>query len=456
VTLELVACEECPSGQGSSSSLVPVRIGFRLEDGHRTEWSGPSHSSIWSILETLATQDERIASMLQVTPEGLVPTIIYIQQQIGGEQALRETTIESLGIRGPVLFKLDHRPPPPPSNKSAKLTASAQSSVATVPTSTAPSTSSARTDNLVPQSSSAASQLTYSQHLPQGESASIIFPPEAGGSLSNEPFSIFGTRPARSIFDSSAPAQRKYERPLTIGELIGVNLEPDDETTSQRATVPEHLRNFRFPTETEGQNLMDTDDTPGTSNYGCSPCEREDLIFQRITTETIDTGPELPDEFFQLTENELRRIIADLRKAAGTDAVLGEQNIQSAARRRLYSRYPRCIIKFIWSDDVVLQACFKPLENVSALYEFIRDRLADTSVDFQLFTTPPRVNLSNMSHSLIEAQLFPMAIVHMTTRNGSPKARDILRPDVLEAINTKSAAQANEITSKWMARKASS
>ncbi|VDD79843.1 unnamed protein product [Mesocestoides corti] len=394
--------------------------------------------------------------MLQVTPEGLVPTIIYIQQQIGGEQALRETTIESLGIRGPVLFKLDHRPPPPPSNKSAKLTASAQSSVATVPTSTA-------------------SQLTYSQHLPQGESASIIFPPEAGGSLSNEPFSIFGTRPARSIFDSSAPAQRKYERPLTIGELIGVNLEPDDETTSQRATVPEHLRNFRFPTETEGQNLMDTDDTPGTSNYGCSPCEREDLIFQRITTETIDTGPELPDEFFQLTENELRRIIADLRKAAGTDAVLGEQNIQSAARRRLYSRYPRCIIKFIWSDDVVLQACFKPLENVSALYEFIRDRLADTSVDFQLcmfpthlgflsflefyrklvffllttVTTPPRVNLSNMSHSLIEAQLFPMAIVHMTTRNGSPKARDILRPDVLEAINTKSAAQANEITSKW-------
>uniref|UniRef100_A0A5K3EL04 UBX domain-containing protein n=1 Tax=Mesocestoides corti TaxID=53468 RepID=A0A5K3EL04_MESCO len=94
--------------------------------------------------------------------------------------------------------------------------------------------------------------------------------------------------------------------------------------------------------------------------------------------------------------------------------------------------------------------------KVSALYEFIRDRLADTSVDFQLFTTPPRVNLSNMSHSLIEAQLFPMAIVHMTTRNGSPKARDILRPDVLEAINTKSAAQANEITSKWMARKASS
>ncbi len=55
----------------------------------------------------------------------------------------------------------------------------------------------------------------------------------------------------------------------------------------------------------------------------------------------------------------------------GTDTPLGEQNIQKAARERLYARYPRCIIKFVWADDVVLQACFRPLEKGTPGFSYL-------------------------------------------------------------------------------------
>lgn len=55
--MELVPCEGSTSTTSGSSR--DVRVGFRLDDGHRTQWTGPVNSSIWDILEHIATTDER-------------------------------------------------------------------------------------------------------------------------------------------------------------------------------------------------------------------------------------------------------------------------------------------------------------------------------------------------------------------------------------------------------------
>ncbi|VDO11652.1 unnamed protein product [Rodentolepis nana] len=107
-TLELVSCDQ------ATVSNCKVRIGVRLQNGYRAEWNGMSDSTIWSVLESLASKDERIADMLTTSSDDLVPTVMYLQNYFGGEDILRQTTLSSLGIRDSALFQLMRRQAPPP------------------------------------------------------------------------------------------------------------------------------------------------------------------------------------------------------------------------------------------------------------------------------------------------------------------------------------------------------
>nr|VZI35710.1 unnamed protein product [Spirometra erinaceieuropaei] len=92
---------------------------------------------------------------------------------------------------------------------------------------------------------------------------------------------------------------------------------------------------------------------------------------------------------------------------------------------------------------------------VSALYDFIKDYLVPTARDFQLYTTPPKVNIpNNSSATLVEANLVPMTKVHLTLPSGPPKAADVLRPEYLASLTTESSA-ADEIAIKWISKQPS-
>ncbi|VDM18656.1 unnamed protein product [Hydatigera taeniaeformis] len=416
-TVELVAQDEgettlCPSD-------ITVRIGIRLEDSHRVEWSGYSSSSIWDILETLASHDKRIADLLAPTTDGLVPTVVYLRNQISGEKSLRETTVHSLGIRGSALFQLHRGPPelvkgaekssPPVQSSSGGSSGSGTgASGSSSPPAKKPPPPSASQDLSPLAPLAGGSHLAYTQRLPQGESASIVFPggsgssPGAATSSTLDPFSIFGSASSRSIFDPDESTRENPKKSLTVGEMIGVSLEPDTPTSSRHQAISEHPE-FKFPTETEGQDLLHLQKADESAHTSTGMCEREEVLFRRQTSVSHDLeSEELPDEYFELTERELRLIIAGLRKEAGTDVPLGERSLQRSARSAFIENCERCIIRFTWSDDIYLQACFRPQEHVSALYDFLRERLANRELSFQLFTTPPRVILSHMDATLME------------------------------------------------------
>ncbi|KAM7541118.1 hypothetical protein Aperf_G00000046129 [Anoplocephala perfoliata] len=290
--------------------------------------------------------------------------------------------------------------------------------------------------------------MVLQQHLPQGETAS-----STGASSSFEPFSIFGAARTRSMFDTDAPVSDRPERPMTVGEILGISLEPDSRASSEEVATSAQFRQFRFPAETEGQNLMDPEEESHESEVISGPCDREEVIFQRPPPASHDTdSEELPPEYFDLTAPELQRLIADLRREAGTDSLLGEQNAQRAARAKNLKRFRRCIIRFIWTDDVILQACFYPQEPVSALYDFIRERLVNRDISFDLFTAPPRVVLSNTTETLVKAKLFPLSKVYFKVKNGSSKGREVLNDKLLEKIDATSVTEAHQVAAKWMPR----
>lgn len=84
-----------------------------------------------------------------------------------------------------------------------------------------------------------------------------------------------------------------------------------------------------------------------------------------------------------------------------------------AAERQ--AKYPLTTIRFRIGADLVVQATFKSRETVSALYEFMRTKVAVVHDDFYLYTTPPMNKLTDMHTTLYDARLAPSAIVHCSS-----------------------------------------
>ncbi|VDL95966.1 unnamed protein product [Schistocephalus solidus] len=447
--------------------------------------------------------------MMTLTDTGLAPTLIYIQQQVRplslrakrrrltyaskpnplaslvcGEAFLRSATLSSLGIReGSVLLQLVQRVQtamdvPPKVCSVAPQTMADQSPLESVP----------------PPARVAAPMPPMKND--NGESFSLIFPSQAATQAPSnsstspfgEPFSIFGARPAKSVFGEPERQQPKQPKvwlpfislplglvtltsalflhfimrfflflllPLPLFLLIlPLLLNPPFLLLppppllflpflffySFSSTALSFLTLIFYLLETEG------------AQQDCTPCDREAIIYRRVVPQSTDVeiSDDVPDEFFELTEGELRRILARLREEAGTDAPLGASSLHQTTRARFYARYPRCILRFTWPDDVLLQACFRPGERVSALYDFIKDFLIPTAGDFQLYTTPPKVNIPNNSTTtLAEANLVPMTKIHLTLPSGPPRAVDVVRPEFLASMTPESAT-ADEIAIKWI------
>ncbi|KAA0186257.1 hypothetical protein FBUS_00025, partial [Fasciolopsis buskii] len=96
------------------------------------------------------------------------------------------------------------------------------------------------------------------------------------------------------------------------------------------------------------------------------------------------------------------------------DEPLQTAAMRNEARLKTYRKYKRAVIQFHWSDGIVVQACFSPRESLSALFCFVKELLRQSSMSFSLYTTPPKVTLSQSPTSLIEASLVPLAKVYFS------------------------------------------
>ncbi|TPP67886.1 hypothetical protein FGIG_10715 [Fasciola gigantica] len=111
---------------------------------------------------------------------------------------------------------------------------------------------------------------------------------------------------------------------------------------------------------------------------------------------------DLPDEFFEHTEADIRSLIQACRNVWNADEPLKTAAMRNEARLKMYRKYKRAVVQIHWSDGIVVQACFAPGEKLSALFDFVKQLLRQQSMKFSLYTTPPKVTLKQSSISLIE------------------------------------------------------
>lgn len=85
--------------------------------------------------------------------------------------------------------------------------------------------------------------------------------------------------------------------------------------------------------------------------------------------------------------------------------------------------YEQVAIRFVINRRYILQGLFRPEEPVSRLLEFARANLVCPHLaheDFYLYTSPPRLVLSDLRKPLSAYQLAPAANVHLGHRTVSP------------------------------------
>ncbi|CAK9297130.1 unnamed protein product [Gordionus sp. m RMFG-2023] len=151
----------------------------------------------------------------------------------------------------------------------------------------------------------------------------------------------------------------------------------------------------------------------------------------------------IPDEFFELTELDVRFMLSDLvkRRQDLENAPLKTREMMQLEAMNKMHRYPKCLVRlhlpkhnpmvvFEECDRVYIQAMFRSDETLSDLYNFVKESIPVLKIgqtSFYLFTAPPKHLLQNTNHiTLFDANLYPSTIIHIGFNPGLKSVKNEL------------------------------
>ncbi|CAG9818454.1 unnamed protein product [Phaedon cochleariae] len=171
--------------------------------------------------------------------------------------------------------------------------------------------------------------------------------------------------------------------------------------------------------------------------------ERNAMLFSLETAQAVPSE-DLPDDFFDLTIDDARKILRDVKKQRFhmdntplmTSALRNLENSKNQLRQ--LNRYKKAVVRVQFPDRAVLQGTFKPTETVKDVVEFVRGFLQDTSTEFYVYSTPPKCILDE-NKRLIELGFVPGVMIHFGTNNPDRKS-DFLKKELQDKFTSNSVA----------------
>lgn len=113
------------------------------------------------------------------------------------------------------------------------------------------------------------------------------------------------------------------------------------------------------------------------------------MLFSLESAQSLPSE-DLPDDFFELTIEDARRILRDVKKQSrGTEntpllTAAMRQLEESKKQLRQLNRFKKAIIRIQFADRIVLQGVFAPTDSMVNVMEFVREFLEDGSKKFYL------------------------------------------------------------------------
>ncbi|XP_077107526.1 tether containing UBX domain for GLUT4 [Ranitomeya variabilis] len=443
--LEMVSSAQ----QRAGAENTKVRVALQLEEGVRLLDEFLCSQSLWEVL----TRFPQTRVCLEEIAPGSIAVCIYMRDEVSGEQSLRQTTLQSLGLTsGSAIIRFVVRKNMPSGNRQpeifqeeAKKNIYAHKTLRESPP--------VAKDAAGEPSAADQKELESSDTTNLEPSAALVQAVDAGLSSAqsiNQSYVTVG-RPdlecdvpgpsSVGSCKSSAQPQVNSFMPFQGGghRLGGANVPTEANMPTATAQEP-----FQSPGPSKAKKYK-TDEEE--SDLG--QIDRQSLVCHLDLEESMSVRSlELPDNFFEVTMDDVRRRFAELRgeRKRLEEAPLLTKALREAQQREKLERYPKVVLRILFPDRCVLQGFFRVSETIGAVREFVTNHLEEPEIPFYLFITPPRTELDE-SLTLFQAQLFPAAVVHF----GSPKQKEqFLRQNfVNEAI---SLSQADIIIARAMPR----
>ncbi|KAL1005507.1 hypothetical protein UPYG_G00059990 [Umbra pygmaea] len=467
--------EVVPSTRKQTVADSSLRIALQMEDGSRLQGSFSSGQTLWELLTHFP--QTRVS---ELSESGSTPVCVYMRDEVSGEEALKKTTLKSVGLTGGsaiVRFLLkktklpddrendtmetvatDNKPCPlpplelPPLEKEREAAPLIQKESPDRPmeTTTVP----------VPASAATACALPDKQEAdvpPNSQGAVRPKSTPTGGGKEGEPkVEEDGERPGPSGQCSASPSSSPPPAPFIPfsggGQRLGgpgvSGAGPLSSSLPSMVGGPPKAKKAK-PDHAKRQASAKQDDWTVGEEF-LEPVDRDPLIYHMDSgTRHSGNDQDLPDEFFEVTVDDIRKRFAQLKSERRVleEAPLMTKALRECQAKEKMDRYPRVVLRVQFPDRRVLQGFFRPLETVAALRHFVKEHLQDSKLSFYLFIAPPKSMLDDPTATLFQANLFPAALVYF---GSDVKAESYLKRDLLDS--TVSALQADEAIAGCMPR----
>ncbi|XP_035949398.1 tether containing UBX domain for GLUT4 isoform X2 [Halichoerus grypus] len=394
-----------------------VRIALQLDDGSRLQDTFCSGQTLWELLSHFAQTRERLEQPCEASP-----ACVYMRDEVTGRASLQATTLQSLGLTGGsaiIRFAMKR-------GSSAGVTRSKAPGSPTASLSADQAADQAAGSPLLPLDSAALSQGDVSHQDEAGISGASCVDAQAE-QISKEP------APAPFVPFSGG------------GQRLGGSSGSARSLMSPSAKLPKSFSSPGGPSKPK-KSRPGQEPRPEPE----PPVDRDPVVCHPDLEELLQAWPaELPDEFFEVTVDDVRRRLAQLKSERKRleEAPLVTRAFREAQMREKLERYPKVVLRVLFPDRYILQGFFRPNETVGDLQDFVRSHLGNPELPFYLFITPPKSVLDDPTLTLFQANLFPAALVHfgaeeltglfleprLLEHTVSPSAADVLVASLLSA-----------------------
>ncbi|CAF3432372.1 unnamed protein product [Rotaria socialis] len=385
-----------------------VTVQLQLPDNSRSNGNFKPSINLQDMLDWYRNQPESMVAALDISmsnDDKFHPVCSYMSEEIIGTYALSNTTLREFGLTsGTAVIRYNNRSMNDDDLKKIN----------------------SRIDEKIARRNRQQQQTTVSASAPSPSptTTTTYNPPPSipvtTASLNNtDEYSIFRKPP---VF---RPTTNPQQQPKTLAETLGINVSFDSKPIFKQPPQTD-FSNFKFPEATKGQDLQQNESSDNSQRKRDSkPNDRRVMAYDLTnnSSKSESQTEELPDSFFELTPDDLRSIINTLRQQGTEDNALETRSMRERNQSLRVSSYEYIAIRLVIHSNVVLQGLFHPEEPILHLMEFARTNLTCPQLeqnDFYLYTSPPRVVLSDVKKPLSAYDLVPAAFVYIGHRAISP------------------------------------
>uniref|UniRef100_A0A8C5YWK2 ASPSCR1 tether for SLC2A4, UBX domain containing n=1 Tax=Marmota marmota marmota TaxID=9994 RepID=A0A8C5YWK2_MARMA len=377
-----------------------VRIALQLDDGSRLQDTFCSGQTLWELLSHFAPTREHVQQ-----PGEATPVCVYMRDEVTGGEALRSTTLQSLGLTGGsatirfVMKQCDSAGKQEPGAMGSKTPGSLASSTSAT------------------QAAGSPLPLLKPGGLIRGDLRCQDDAGTSGSSLTG------GSEPGDAQAKQSAkkPASATFVPFSGGGQRLGGPSQSARPPVSPLAVSPKSFSCPGGPSKPKKSRPVEEPQQ--------EPVDRDPVVCHPDLEDLLQAWPaELPDEFFEVTVDDVRRRLAQLKSERKRleEAPLVTRAFREAQMKEKLERYPKVVLRVLFPDRYILQGFFRPSETVVA---------------------PPRTVLDDHTLTLFQANLFPAALVHF----GAEEPTGLyLEPGLLE--HTISPSAADVLVARCMSR----